>query len=292
MGSLFDDCLSRRGFLKQAALSGLIAGGGGLSYAHWLEPTLLTVTEQDLSVPRLPRALDGLRVAQLTDLHFRPGDDDALIDRMVAETNAAAADLAVLTGDYLTEDPRVIPPLLERLAPLQAKHGVYAVLGNHDGWHAEASFFRRNFRRHGIELLVNQGTTLSIGGANLFVAGTDHVWLGKPDIVKALRGRRPDDPCLALVHEPDYFDVVRQDHDGLLQLSGHTHGGQCRVPLFGFAPVKVTYGHKYVYGAFAKEDAALFVSRGLGTSGLRVRFACSPEVAVLTLRSPVETRSV
>jgi uncharacterized protein len=89
-----------------------------------------------------------------------------------------------------------------------------------------------------------------------------------------------------LVHEPDYFDTLTRHRDIVVQLSGHTHGGQCRVPLVDYAPVKVAYGRKYIYGAFQRGDSRLFVTRGLGTVGMRVRFACPPEVALLTLRAP------
>ncbi len=117
------------------------------------------------------------------------------------------------------------------------------------------------------------------------MAGTDFVWRGRPDLARTLKGIPADTPILALVHEPDYFDTMTAHREIMLQLSGHTHGGQCRVPLIGYAPVGVTFGRKYVYGGFSRGESHLFVTSGVGTTGPRIRFACPPELAVLTLRT-------
>jgi predicted MPP superfamily phosphohydrolase len=132
--------------------------------------------------------------------------------------------------------------------------------------------------------LINRNSMLRIRGEKFAIAATDHVWLGKPDPSLALRGVSPDVPVLALVHEPDYFDEMSSFRN-LLQISGHTHGGQCRVPFLDFTPAKVRHGRKYIQGPFSRGESRLFVTRGLGTTGLRVRFACPPEVALLTLRA-------
>jgi predicted MPP superfamily phosphohydrolase len=147
---------------------------------------------------------------------------------------------------------------------------------------------RRSFEKAGIPFLINRNSQLRIKGDTLAVAGTDFVWLGKPDPAATLKGVAPGTPVLALVHEPDYFDVISAQRDILLQVSGHTHGGQCRVPLIGYAPAKVDFGRKYIKGAFTRGDSNLFVTSGVGTVGLRVRFACPPELAVLTLRGAGE----
>ena len=133
--------------------------------------------------------------------------------------------------------------------------------------------------------LSNAGTNLHIKGENIFVNGLDSIWGGRPNPTRAWRGHQKGTPVLALVHEPDPFDELHQSHPLDLQLSGHTHGGQCRVPILGYVPVKVKFGRKFIYGHFQKADSQLFVGRGIGTVGLRVRFACAPEIAILTLRS-------
>jgi len=116
------------------------------------------------------------------------------------------------------------------------------------------------------------------------VNGLDSVWGGKPDIEKAFSGVSDQVPCLTMMHEPDFFDEIAQVRKSFTQFSGHTHGGQCCVPLLGYAPVKVRYGKKYIFGSFQKDaQRQLSVSSGIGTVGIRVRFARAPEIVVHTL---------
>ena len=271
---------SRRNFITTSAL----AAASCASYARFVEPSLLSVTQKTIHLPRLPKSLDGLLIAQLTDIHFKPEEQQELMHEAVRVVNAAKPDIIALTGDYIEGRPKVIDPLMDTLAGLQAKHGVYATMGNHDGWSASPGRFRQAFRKKGIEFLHNDGSCIHIKGEHFFIMGTDSAWSGNVDAPACYRGHK-NEPVLALVHEPDVFDILRSSFPIDLQLSGHTHGGQCRVPLVGYAPVKVKYGRNYIYGAYAKDDSRLFVSRGLGTVGTKVRFACLPEIALLTLRS-------
>lgn len=265
----------------------LIAAGatGSLANAFWLEPARLSVTRKDIRCPQLTAGLDGLRVGLLTDLHYRPKADAGLLEKVVAQIEIEKPDIIALTGDYMSDDPTVIAPMLECLANMKAAHGIFAVMGNHDGWTGNAARIRQQFEKAGISFLINQHSILQMGGESLAVAGTDYVWLGKPDPAKTLKGISKKTPVLALVHEPDYFDTMIQQRDILLQVSGHSHGGQCRVPLLDIPPRTVKYGKKYVYGSYTRDQSSLFVSRGVGTTGPRVRFACPPELAVLTLRA-------
>ncbi len=235
---------------------------------------------------RLTPGLEGLRIGLLADFHFRPDQDDELVAKVVAETRREKLDVILLAGDFLDSDPAVLAPLLGHLERLSANHGVFAVLGNHDGWNTGRAMMRREFEKAGISFLINRHSLLSIKGESLAIAGTDFVWRGQPDPARTLRGIAADTPVIAMVHEPDYFDVMTAQRDILLQVSGHTHGGQCRVPVVGYAPVTVKYGKKYNYGAFSRGDSNLFVTRGVGTTGPRIRFACPPELAILTLRAP------
>ena len=273
--------LTRRNALR------LITAGvaGSLVNGFWIEPGELSVTRKDLGSRKLPPALDGLRVALLSDFHFRPDQDAGLLEKVVAEVRRENPDLIALTGDFMSGDPGVVAPMLRQLQTLRAAHGIFAVMGNHDGWNASPAGLRRQFEKAGISFLINQHSLLSIRGESLAVAGTDFVWLGRPDPGKTLKGIPAHTPVVALVHEPDYFDTLRARRDILLQLSGHTHGGQCRVPLIDYAPKTVKHGSNYVYGGFTRGDSNLFVTRGVGTTGPRVRFACPPELAILTLRS-------
>ncbi len=203
---------------------------------------------------------------------------------MISTVQEERLDLLALTGDFMSGEPAVVAPLLAQLGKIRTGHGVFAVMGNHDGWAGNRATLRRQFEAAGISFLINQHSKLTIRGESLAVAGTDFVWLGNPDPVQTLKGIPADMPVLALVHEPDYFDTMTAQREILLQLSGHTHGGQCRVPLLDYAPRKVDYGRKYVYGDYSNGDSHLFVTRGVGTIGPRVRFDCPPELAILTLR--------
>jgi predicted MPP superfamily phosphohydrolase len=275
--------IARRGALK------LIAAGmaGAFIDARWVEPSLLSVTRRDIRCHGLPSALDGLRVGLLADFHFRPGTDDEVVQAAVNQVNRENLDLLALAGDFADHDGAVLSPLLEYLGKANSAHGVFAVMGNHDGWSSDRGYTRRLFEKAGISFLINQHSLLSIRGEILAIAGTDFVWKGKPDPARTLAGLRAETPVIAMVHEPDYFDEMTRHRDIMLQLSGHTHGGQCRVPMVGYAPAKVRFGKKYIEGEFARPGSKLFVTRGVGTTGLRVRFACPPELAILTLRAEV-----
>lgn len=235
-----------RPLLNRRKMLRLLAAGtiGSLIEGFAIEPALLTVTRRDVSCRHLPAGLDGLKVALLSDFHFRPDEDSDLIDKVIKQVKSEKPDLVILGGDYMSGDPRVVPPLLEKLEKLQATHGVFAVMGNHDGWAGSRSVVRRQFEKAGISFMINQHSLLNIRGETLAVAGTDFVWLGKPDPA-ATMGKIPDKvPVVALVHEPDYFDTMISQREVMLQLSGRTHGGQCQVPFIDYAPKTVRYGTK------------------------------------------------
>lgn len=237
-------------------------------------------------MPLLPGDLDGLRVAMFGDLHFEREADAPLVQKLVDAVNAEAPDLVTIVGDYVEHDAAVIPPLLEHLGKIRSKHGIYAVMGNHDGGVATGSHVSRQFETRGIDFLINRHSKITINQSQLAIAGTDHVWHGRPDLNATFKGIPRTTPTLALVHEPDYFDTVIGSRGNVLQLSGHSHGGQCRIPVIDYAPQTVSWGKKYIYGEFDRRSSKLFVTRGVGTTGIRVRFACQPELAMLTLRSP------
>ncbi len=273
-------------FTRRNALRLITAGAAAsLIDARWIEPGRLSVTRHDRPLKQLPPALDGLRIGLLADFHFRPEQDAALLEKVVARVRREKLDLIALTGDFISGDPRVLTPLLASLGKMSASHGVFAVMGNHDGWSGDRSTIKRQFEKAGISFLINQHSLLAIRGESLAIAGTDFVWLGQPDPERTFKGIASNTPILALVHEPDYLDTLTAHREIMLQLSGHSHGGQCRVPLIGYAPKTVKYGTKYVEGAFSNGSSNLFVTRGVGTTGPRVRFVCPPELAVLTLRA-------
>lgn len=271
---------TRRAALRligMGAASGLWAGG--------IEPELLSVTRRTLSLPRWPRALDGFRLALLTDLHYRPGPDDALIEKLQPALADLRPDLIAITGDLVTANQSSLSECLRALRHLEAPQGIFASPGNHDRWQCSPSKIKKEIEGAGMSYLCNDNTTLAIKGEKILLTGLDSYWGGHPEPGRAWKGHQPDTPVISLVHEPDPFESLHQARPLDLQLSGHTHGGQCRVPLIGYAPAKVKYGRNFIYGEYQRSRSRLFVGRGMGTVGPRVRFACPPELALLTLRS-------
>jgi uncharacterized protein len=271
---------------RRKSMALMFAGAAGsLTNALCIEPSWLSVTRTSMDCPMLPPSLDGLRIGVLCDLHFKPDHDEPLLEEAVATLLAEKPDIITLPGDFIDHTPRVIAPMLRILSKLSAPLGVFASPGNHDGWNMDCMVLGRAFEKCGISFLINQNTRVEFHGESIAIAATDHVWLGKPDPVRTLRGIERQTPVIALVHEPDFFDTMTEIRPIALQVSGHTHGGQCRIPLLGYAPARVAYGRNYLEGAYERGSSRLFVSRGLGTTGLRVRFVCPPEIAVLTLRA-------
>ncbi|MEJ6719256.1 MAG: putative MPP superfamily phosphohydrolase [Akkermansiaceae bacterium] len=262
--------------------------GIGIPSGFWataIEPNLLSITRKELSLPRWPKALDGFRVAQVTDVHYRPGSDDKLIAKVKNALEEEKPDLITVTGDFVINNPSSLPEFCNAFQGVSASHGVIASPGNHDRWYYTNHTLKKQIEGAGMTYLRNAGTNLHIKGERIFVNGLDSIWGGQPRPEKAWKGHQKNDPVISLVHEPDPFDDLHRTRPLDLQLSGHTHGGQCRIPLIGYAPVKVKYGRKFIYGHFQKGASQLFVGRGLGTVGLRARFACAPELVILTLRA-------
>ncbi|RNB81119.1 metallophosphoesterase [Brevibacillus fluminis] len=278
--------LSRRRFLGKGLrwllfVTGLAAMTGG--YSVFIERFRFTFREVEIRIPRLPAAFDGLRIAHLSDLHLgyhlEIGDLSHVFDR-VAEWQP---DLICFTGDLVDLSTDPLESALPVLARLQAPLGKYAVLGNHDYRSAEAKI-TDCLQQAGFHVLVNQNKLLERDGQTLCVAGVDDILHGQPDLQAALTGIDPAICKLLLAHEPDYADDIP---DGLidLQMSGHSHGGQVRLPFAG-ALLLPPYGKKYPDGLQRRSGGTqlVYTTRGIGTTVLPIRFLCRPEVGLLTLR--------
>jgi len=277
--------LTRRNFLFTTAgigLSGIAAGG----YGFGIEPNRVKIRRQIMKIQGLPEVFEGMKLVQLADIHFQTGRDETLMENVVEAVNKLDADVILHTGDYVARDTNSLQNLAEYFEQLKCKQNSYAILGNHDVWHGTQSYYKKYFDNLGIRLLINQSTEIKRGNESLSLVGLDSAWAGKPDIKKAFYGISEDRVAITMMHEPDYFDEIVKFRQNFFQISGHTHGGQCRVPFVKYAPVKVKYGEKYIDGYYTREEGQqLFVSSGIGTSGLRVRFSCVPEVVLMTLQS-------
>lgn len=289
--------LSRRRFLQLAG--GLaISGAAGFGYARLLEPTRLLepnwveVVEQPLAIANLPDHLAGLRIAQISDIHLGQYTGPEKLLDAVLRVNRLAPDLVFLTGDYVTRTAGQASGLVEPLRALTAP--AYAILGNHDLW-TDRTSVTSYLAQTPVRLLVNQGVEALPG---LFVAGVDDLWSGGPDIRAALDGAPAGAVSLLLAHEPDYFDrVVQADAPVAVQFSGHSHGGQVRIPsatpdgagLWTRAPILPRYGERYPIGLYRVGQRQVYTNRGLGVWPLPYRFNCRPEITVFRLASEGES---
>lgn len=273
--------MKRRTFLRCAAASLVPASIAGAGYGLF-EATHLEVVRREIAVPKLPTAFDGTTVAFLADIHHGPFTDLEFVAGVVRTTLALRPDLILLGGDYSLRDGKFIRPCFEVLAALRAPLGVFGVMGNHDYWHGPAET-RAGFVRAGIGELTNRGAWLERAGYRVRLAGVDDLWTGRANVSAALEGTSREDACVLVSHNPDLVETLTDERVGLV-LSGHTHGGQVLLP--GGAPfVPSRYGQKYLKGLVRGPLAQVYVSRGLGCSGLPVRYASRPELTLLTLKA-------
>jgi predicted MPP superfamily phosphohydrolase len=249
-----------------------------------LEPWWLTRRDVEIRIPKLPDELEGLTIAQLSDFHRGPWVPASLLRRGVEAAMELKADLIALTGDFLSVHSLYAGSLIELLKGLHAPLGVYAVLGNHDIWVRGQKALQEGFRRIGIELLVNRAVKLLHRNTEFWVVGVDDWMAGSPDLEEALKGIPPGKFRLLLAHEPDFADQAALR--GIpLQLSGHSHGGQFRLP--GLGPVWLPpMGRKYPMGLYRlRGGTQVYTNVGLGVVSPPLRLSCRPELTHLTLRS-------
>jgi predicted MPP superfamily phosphohydrolase len=251
-----------------------------MARAAFAEPYQLAVERHVVALPRLPRELDGLRVVQLSDIHHSPFTGREQVERAVEVANSLQPDIIALTGDYISHEREYIQPCAEMLGRLRARRGVYAVLGNHDNW-VDAPLITDLFRAEGIRVLVNEGMRFEDRGASFWLAGVDDTMVGLEDLPLALAGSREDELKLLLAHNP--IILRRAARAGVdLVLSGHTHGGQVTWRSERSASGRVR--RRILRGLGRRGNTQIYVTRGLGTVVLPLRYGCLPEVSLLQLR--------
>jgi uncharacterized protein len=284
---------SRRRFLKvasRAAAVGALAVGAD---ATLIEPNRPRLVRQEILLRRLPPALDGLTILQLSDFHYDPYFSATPIAAAVRMANDLKPDLVVLTGDFVTS-PLVhrqflmkravaqIEPCAEVLRGLRAPYGIWAVLGNHDVF-SDPHQVQMALRKVGIQVLRNGTVPIERGGQRFWLAGVGDVLAGDADLERTLRGVSSTEVVVLLAHEPDFADYsARYPVD--LQLSGHSHGGQVCFPFVG-AVYLPNLARKYPRGLRQVGQLTVYTNVGIGTLLLPVRWNCPPEVTLITLRS-------
>ncbi len=274
--------LSRRRFLRVAAAGGAGAGllGGTWLYGRKIEIEWWQLETVRLELSELPDPLQGFRILLLSDFHLYPHVRLEYIREVAQATGDLRADLAVFTGDFVQGTAEAVHDLAPVLASINARHGSYCVIGNHDIWKGRETV-ESALRREGMTVLVNEGVTLTHRGASLYLAGVDDLWSGRPDLPSAMERWRGERTVILLSHEPDPADEYSRDPRIQLQLSGHSHGGQVRFPGLG-SPFLPPYGRKYDQGLFEVRAMQLYVNRGIGFT-VPIRLYCRPEATLIEL---------
>ena len=281
---------ARRGFLEQTATVAagvpFVAGAYGLLYGR----LNLEITPQTIRLPRLPRAFEGFRICQLSDIHIGPFMPAEEIRKYAAIANQQKADMIVLTGDFVTFDGSTKGAVVDALRGLRAPFGVYGCLGNHDAWCAVEDSITELFRQTGVRMLRGERVPITAGGESFNLIGVDFQSprrFGPSPAVKNLLGNiagfvERNRTNILLSHNPDTFD--RAAELGIdFSLAGHTHGGQAALEFISpeIAPSRLVT--PYVAGWFHKPGGQLYVNRGIGTIFIPIRIGAQPEITVYQL---------
>jgi predicted MPP superfamily phosphohydrolase len=243
-----------------------------------------------MALAKLPDAFRGYRIAQISDIHFDEYTEASFVRRVVDQVNRLAPDLVLLTGDYISNSPRgqnfaagAMLRCAKELSGLSCP-ARFAVMGNHDSF-LGPPLIREGLATASIPMLFNQYVAIERNGQHLWLAGLADALSNVPNLQKTIPSN-PDGPVILMCHEPDYADNVLEQGFGErvdVMLSGHSHGGQVRLPLIG--PLKVPEGgRKYVQGHYQLGQMQLYVNRGIGTVGVPFRLNCPPEITLFTLQ--------
>jgi uncharacterized protein len=252
-------------------------------YAYALEPNWIEVKSVPLMLPHLPPAFNGYRIVQISDIHTDRWMSPKRLAHIVTRINQQQPDLVALTGDFVTHDLDQHVPTLAAFQQLIAKDAIVAVMGNHDHW-TNVGQVRQALQQAGVVDISNDVRPIARSGQVLQIAGVDDIWYHKDRLDLVLQALQPNVPAILLVHEPDFADISAATDRFDLQISGHSHGGQISIPLFG-QPVLPPYGEKYPSGQYQVGSMIQYTNRGVGMVSPRLRFHCRPEITVFNLRA-------
>ncbi|MDA1312380.1 MAG: metallophosphoesterase [Acidobacteria bacterium] len=269
---------SRRAFVTAAVAPFVIAGYGTFAGRKQIE-----VEEIDIALRGLPADLDGLRLAQVSDLHCGSFLTLRDVQRVVAMVNETRPHIALVTGDLITRPNDPLTPCIEALAGLRADAGIWGCMGNHEMYSLCERFTEAYGRARGIEFLRGTSKTLRFGNAELNLAGVDYQRSKQPYLEGAQDLIKQGVLNVLLSHNPDVFPVAA-DLGYDLVISGHTHGGQITVEIIEQWANPGRFFTPFVTGEYRRGDSALYVSRGIGTVSLPMRIGAMPEITLLRLR--------
>jgi predicted MPP superfamily phosphohydrolase len=270
---------------KMAAAAALL-GAGCYLYGREVEIRRVEINPLTLTLPRLAPEFDGYRIVQIGDIHLDDWTKPERLRGIVEKVNAQRPDLVAIMGDFASRSAKQLDTrrLTGALRELRARDGVLTILGNHD-YLTGVELIQRCIREASVTELVNDVHTLRRGGATLHVAGIDDIMEGGSRLDLVLRDLPDSGAAILLAHEPDFADVSAATGRFDLQLSGHSHGGQVRVPLLMRLALP-PFSQRYTSGLYRVDGMLQYTNRGLGFVDMRLRLLCRPEITVLTLRSP------
>jgi hypothetical protein len=272
----------RRGFLKVSGAALFAAPAAAVGYGVFVERLNIRLREQKIIIPGLAADLDGLRIAQITDIHLGPFLNERELAHAVAMANETIPHLALVTGDMISASRDPLDACLKQLAGLHSDAGIFGCLGNHEIYANAEDYATVQGARLGIRYLRSESVRLKFGGASMNLAGVDYQRFRTPYLTDAEKMIEPGAFNVLLSHNPDVFPVaVRQGYD--LTVAGHTHGGQVRVEILREDLNVARFFTPYVDGLYREREKAIFVSRGIGTIGLPARLGAPPEVALVRL---------
>lgn len=250
-------------------------------YVHDLEPSWVEVRNVSMPLPHLATEFSGYRIVQLSDIHADRWMTAKRIRKIVERVNRMHPDLVVLTGDFVTRNAPRFAPNLTVLNALRPVDRTLAILGNHDAW-TDPALIQKTLETAGIPVLNNRVVTLDRPSAQLHIAGVGDVWAQRDRLDEVLAALPSTGAAILLAHEPDFADTSAATGRFDLQLSGHSHGGQIHVPFM--KRVLPPLAHKYPLGQYQVGSMIQYTNRGLGSSGIPIRFNCRPEITIFTLQ--------
>jgi uncharacterized protein len=252
------------------------------AYAYFIEPNWIDINPLVINLPHLAPEFDGYRIVQISDIHTDRWMTQEHLNRIFQLVNQQKPDLVAITGDFVTRNcQRFIPNLRATIGQLTPKDVTVSVWGNHDYW-ANPQAIAQALQENGVVNLQNGIYTLQRGNNRLYIVGVDDALEGKPRLDLLLNALPQEGAAILLAHEPDFADTSAPTKRFDLQLSGHSHAGQIRLPFI--RPLALpTLGQKYYAGLYQIRGMELYTNRGIGVTGLHLRFNSRPEITVITL---------
>jgi len=266
----------------------LLASALLLGYSYFVEPNRLVIREVSLAVPNFSESLNGLKIVAISDIHG--GSNNVTEERLrelVTKANEQKPDIIVLLGDYVSQIDGIhsdlkmpVETIANNLRGFEAKYGVYGVIGNHDWWYDEKSV-RAEFERIGVKILENHVHELTIGNESVWLWGIEDYWKRRQVPVSALETITKKQNIIAVTHNPD--SMLKAPVGFAIMIAGHSHGGQANFPFYGRHPF--VNDPRFMAGEAVADGKHVFVTAGIGTSVLPLRFRVPPEISVITLNA-------